>query len=200
LSGTIEQIYGTVRVETSYGQLNTSRKIGLYLRHLATCAAGLEITESALVVRGNPRNPEGVETFLLGALEQKRAKELLGILCGLSILGRAVPLRFFPSASEEYFQALHNAPKKLREDEIVSFAFEQARKFLGPTKASARPDALLGELYRGTDPLGVLDSSQLPAVEASEMGELPFARLSEAFFGPLLRAEKDANELVGGAR
>ena len=200
LSGSVDQMFGTVRLETSYGQLNTNRKLALWLRHLAACAAGLEISQSALVVRGSPRSPEGVETFVLRAVEREKAKDLLGILCGLSVLGRSVPLRFFPEASEKYFQMLQSAPKKLREEEIVPAAFEEARKSLVPGKGSGRPLTLLAELYRGTDPLGVLGASGRPLFDASELSEQPFARLAETLFGPLLRAEQTSDHLSGGAR
>jgi exodeoxyribonuclease V gamma subunit len=199
LTGALDQIFGRVRLETSYGQLNTSRKMGLWLRHLAACAAGLEISHSVLVVRGGPRSPEGVEKFVLAALEPAQAKSLLGTLCGLSVLGRLTPLRFFPEASEKYFECLTNPPSKLGEDETVPFALEEARKVLLPSRMSPRPDTILHELYRGADPLGVLDGEMRPLVSESELSELPFARLAETFFAPLLRAVQSAGEVIGEA-
>ncbi len=188
LTGTIDDVYATVRLETSYGQLNTNRKLGLWVRHLAACASGVPLEKSALVVRGNPRNPEGVETFVLGRLEPDVACEALGSLVALAVVGRRSPLRFFPGVSEKYFDTLHNPPKKLHLDEVVPYAFDEARKLLTPTRGGARPDAILLELYRGADPLGVLDEQMRKRVVEDDLSELPFARLAGTVFGPMSRA------------
>lgn len=200
LTGALDQIFGSVRLETSYGQLNTSRKVGLWLRHLAACAVGLEISHSVLVVRGGPRSPVGVETLVLGALPQSKAMNLLGTLGGLALLGRMIPLRFFPEASEKYFHSLMNPPRKLGEEEKVPFAFEEARKVLLPSKVGPRPDTILHELYRGADPLGVLDGNGHLVFEAHELRESPFARLAETFFAPISQAVLRESEVMEGPR
>ncbi len=200
VTGTIDDVYGAVRLETSYGQLNTNRKLGLWLRHLAACAASVDLEKSALVVRGPPKSPEGVETFVLDRLEASAAKKLLGTLVALAAFGRRAPLSFFPGVSEKYFDTLHHPPKKLSEEEVVPHAYEEARKWLQPSRAGARPDAVLQELYRSSDPLGVLDESMRARVAEEDLAELPFARLSEAVFGPMYRARVFDGAPAGGSK
>jgi hypothetical protein len=141
-----------------------------------------------MVVRGSPRDSEGIELFSLAPLERDDARRLLTQLTQLSLLGLAAPLPFFPTTSEAYFAALSSPPKKLTEDEVIPFAFAQARKSLFPEKPGYRIDGAIAEVYRGGDPLGDRDTSGRATVHPSDLGELPFARLAESVFHPLARA------------
>ena len=177
-----------MRLETSYGQLKASRKIALWVRHVAACATGMGLTQSVLVVRANPRDAEGVQTLALGAVPQEKAQELLGELCRLAIAGLSLPLRFYPSASDAYFEALHHVSRRVPEEEVVPRAYQEARKVLYPKNAGFNPDAAISELYRGEDPLGDLDAAGKLAVDVDDLAELPFARLAELIFHPLGQA------------
>lgn len=190
LTGSLDQIYGNVRLETSYGRLNASRKVALWIRHLALCASAdaPDAPQSVMVVRGSPRDSEGIELFSLAPVNEEQARALLQRLAQLAYLGRWVPLPFFPSTSEAYFAALSNPKKKLSEDEVIPFAFAQARKELFPEKSGYRIDAAIAEVYRGGDPLGDRDASGRATVHPADLGELPFARLAESVFHPMARA------------
>jgi exonuclease V gamma subunit len=193
LTGSLDQIHGhppasALRIEMSYGMLTTGRKIALWIRHLVFCASSPDGHQngSVLVVRGNPRESEGVETFELSPLHPADARRLLARLCRLAVVGLARPLPFFPGVSEAYFQALSSPPKKLSEEEVIPYAFREARKRLWPERGAT--DAALVEVYRGRDPLGDLDAQGRPAVHEADLGELPFALLAETLFHPMHRA------------
>jgi exodeoxyribonuclease V gamma subunit len=188
LAGAISDLYGNARLETSYGQLNTNRKLGLWVRHLAACASGIDLAHSALVVRGSARDRQGAEVFVLKTVEQSRAREILGILCLLAALGRSQPVPFFPLASEAYFHAISSSKNKLEGDALVRHAFDEARKVLLPSGMGRRPDLVVTELYRGRDPLGMLSSDPHDQVNGEHLRTLPFARLAEVVFGPLHQA------------
>ena len=112
LTGALDQIFGSVRVEMSYGQQTVGRLISLWIHHLAACSLAdgasenIALEKSVLVTRGGPYEPENYRELALKAIPAPEARSLLSDLTILSLLGRVVPLRFFASASHDYFRAL----------------------------------------------------------------------------------------------
>jgi exonuclease V gamma subunit len=198
LSGVVDEIYGDVHLEVSYGRMHARRKVGFWIEHLAACCArGDRSVQSVMVVRGGPREADKVDTFALRPVPANTARRILGRLVGLAQLGLSVPLPFFGEASEAYFDAVTAPPKKLLQEnpeEVVPRALSAAREALQPTNFWQAPDQAVLEVYRGRDPLGELDASGLRLVPREDLAQLPFARLAELVLSPLASAQDGGNK------
>jgi exodeoxyribonuclease V gamma subunit len=104
LTGVLDQLYGDVRVEVTYGLIDAKRLLAFWIRHLAANAFGDGQYRSLLVARGSAKSPTMVEKSELKALPAQQALEQLSQLGALCLLGAALPLRFFPKASWAYYQ------------------------------------------------------------------------------------------------
>lgn len=186
LEGSVDHIYGRLRVEMSYGQINVGRMLALWINHLAACASGAGIERSILVGRAAAGERDLYDELQLTALPRQQAESQLSELCQLAVLGRHVPLRFFPQASLIYFETLAQPPQRMTEEVLVQRAIDKARGLLSSRAGVADSDPYrIGELYRGVDPLA------LDQCEADDFSESSFALFAEFVFGPIFRAMYD---------
>ncbi len=186
LTGHLDQIYGASRVEVSNGQLKAGRLLSLWFRHLAACAQNEPIEQSVLVVRASSKSDDSVKVLAFRALDPPRAQSLLAQLCALAFWGIKHPLRFFPLASQEYYDSWQKLSAKSSEDEPAKKSLEKCRKNLS---GAGSVDASILQLYRGQDPLGEKSPQGEDLFSLGELKKLPFTRLAHFVFGPLEQAK-----------
>jgi exodeoxyribonuclease V gamma subunit len=96
LTGVVDGLFEAGQVHYGFGRVKGRRRLRLWLRHLALCAAG-ERESSYLVARGSPR-------LRHPALAAESAAKLLGALLALFHAGVARPLPFVPETGFAYAQ------------------------------------------------------------------------------------------------
>lgn len=97
LTGVVDSLFESGQVHYGYGRVKGRRRLRLWLRHLALCAAG-SADPSFLIARGSP------QVFIARhpVLAPEQAAQILGALIALFRAGVERPLPFVPEASFAY--------------------------------------------------------------------------------------------------
>jgi exodeoxyribonuclease V gamma subunit len=184
LSGKIDRVLllddMKARILCTYGGVNEHRKLSLWIYHLLINADESGAGPAFSLAVG--MNKKKVETFALGPVPD--AGDRIRELAEIFDQGMATPLPLFPKASCAYADAWLSAEEEEREDK----ALEAARKkfFSGFGKVAAEADhQAIRYGFGGRDPL-------------LETGELGFSSLALRVFGPMLRAEIPAEDILRG--
>jgi exodeoxyribonuclease V gamma subunit len=160
LHGWLRDLWPSGLVMGEFGRLKARRKIALWIRHMALCAAGPGRcpARSVLVARGEEIALEPVQD----------AREHLARLAELYRAGREIALPFFPESSLAYAKALARHGQEDRALESARRAFEPDERREG----SGERDVHIETALKGHDPLEV------------DLGGIGFASLATLVWGP----------------
>ncbi len=178
VTGILADLWRAGQLRSQFSKLGGAKEIGIWIRHLALCAAAPSGCDPLTFVFGRPEDDEGPRGVYFEPVENPEA--ILGELLSLYRLGQRAPLPFFPRSARLYHQTL---PKG------VEAALGKARiEFEQPYRRRAeRKDAYIDRLFGGRDPID-------PAFRLFEDArvEIPsFDELARRIFDPMLERRRD---------
>lgn len=180
LTGVLEDLWPSARVEVRYSRISAARELSIYLHHLVLCAAEPEALAQSSVLVGRPPEPlRGTVAVVhaFGPVARDRARALLEGLLGLYELGQRAPLSLFPASSLIYCRTLR---KMSGDRDADRRALDAARRRFEGTRGlpfpAERDDPYIRVAFGQDDPLDVEPDAGRPS----------FRQLSVEVFGPLL--------------
>lgn len=180
LSGTIGDLFDSVRLDWAVAQMKPKQRIRPWFRHLAASAGGLPVTTYVLRLSRDARKPIALERIM--PLTVSESTSILEVLIRWTNLGLTLPLPFFPEVSYNY---VHRLAKGEDADCALAVALREFGDPLGDSDDDFSAPAVapaIARLYGRTHPVRAQWARELATASVPT-----FAELACGFWCPYVR-------------